>query len=115
VQILEAEVERLRVEEGGRKKEAEEYQTHLEEELAESQAQRAALLEEGASDAARTEALDAAKVTIRPCSLGTASVRAELRWARTHSGNLFKPAVRAYARCSESNNGFWCTTLSLKW
>jgi hypothetical protein len=52
---LEAEVERLRVEEGGRKKEGEEYQTHLEEELAESQAQRAALLEEGASNDARTE------------------------------------------------------------
>ena len=34
---LEAELDRLRVEEGGRKKEAEEYQTHLEEELAESQ------------------------------------------------------------------------------
>ena len=34
---LEAEVEKLRLEEGGRKKEAEEYQTHLEVELAESQ------------------------------------------------------------------------------
>jgi len=54
VQGLAAEVERLRLEEGGRK-EGEEYQTHLEEELAESQAQRAALLEEGASNAARTE------------------------------------------------------------
>ena len=43
------------MEEGGRKKEGEEYQTHLEEELAESQAQRAALLEEGASNDARTE------------------------------------------------------------
>jgi len=52
---LEAEVERVRVEEGGRKKEAEEYQTHLEGELAESQAQRAALLEEGASNSARME------------------------------------------------------------
>ena len=55
VQGLEAEVERVRVEEGGRKKEAEEYQTHLEGELAESQAQRAALLEEGASNAARSQ------------------------------------------------------------
>ena len=55
MQILEAEVERLRLEEGTRKTEGEEYQTHLEEELAESQAQRAALLEEGAANAARTE------------------------------------------------------------
>ena len=75
MQGLEGEVERLRLEEGGRKKEAEDYQTHLEEELAESQAQRAALLEEGQSNAATSEALDAAKVTIHPCSLGTASVR----------------------------------------
>ena len=37
MQGLEAEAERLQLEEGGRKKEAEEYQTHLEEELAESQ------------------------------------------------------------------------------
>ena len=55
VQSLEAALAKVRSDEGGSKKEAEEYQTHLEEELAESQAQRAALLEEGASNAARTE------------------------------------------------------------
>ena len=55
MKILEAEVERLKLEEGTRKTEGEEYQTHLEEELAESQAQRAALLEEGASNSARSE------------------------------------------------------------
>jgi hypothetical protein len=89
---LEAEVERVRLEEGGRKKEGEEYQTHLEEELAESQAQRAALLEEGSVLAAKNEeharemaAQDAAKVRRFPgsprlhCSLR--SWWAELRWA----------------------------------
>jgi len=37
VQGLEGEAERLRLEESAKTKEAEEYQTHLEEELAESQ------------------------------------------------------------------------------
>ena len=37
VQGLETEAERVRLEESGKTKEAEEYQTHLEEELAESQ------------------------------------------------------------------------------
>ena len=58
MQRLEAALAKVRSDEGALRKETEEYQTHLEEELAESQAQRAALLEEGESNAARTEVPD---------------------------------------------------------
>ena len=85
------------MEEGGRKREAEEYQTHLEEELAESQAQRAALLDYGAETEALRAAHNAAKVFLLILAL-TFPLPSQInmrKYARTahNSSKLSSPSI----------------------
>ena len=99
---LEQEAERLRLEEGGRKKEAEEYQTHLEEELAESQAQRAALLEEGASNATRMEV--PAHISFRDSLLAAFCTSPRFDWSRLVR---FHPGVAARRGRGDFDGQWW--------